>query len=164
MQSAPYSWLSYTIILNRMQGKRDVDVSFHHIFCIQKPASLTTHHVNDVVQNVLYLFYFLELPFYNPFIYNCLFYSIIVHLQVKKYTYLSHCMNRPDIYHSANIGHILFYIKYPIIVVVRHLHEPIFRPFLLLLRFHEHDEHMHLYRQVSNDQQPSFRSHQPIYQ
>ena len=58
----------YKIILNRTQGKHDVGVSFRHIFCKPTQALQTKRHENDVVRNVLYLFYFLELPFYNPFI------------------------------------------------------------------------------------------------
>lgn len=53
-----------------MQDKRDVDVSFRHMFCIHRMALQTMHRVNGVVRCVLYLFYFLALPFYNPFIYN----------------------------------------------------------------------------------------------
>ena len=55
------------IILHRMQDKRDVGVSFRHMICIHHMALQTMHHVNDVMQNVLYLFYFLALPFYYPF-------------------------------------------------------------------------------------------------
>ena len=50
-----------------MQDKRDVDVSFRHMFCIHRMALQTMRHVNDVVHCVLYLFYFLALPFFNPF-------------------------------------------------------------------------------------------------
>ena len=51
-----------------MQGKCDADVSFRHMFCKRHMASLPMHHVNDVVRCVLCLFYFLALPFFNPFI------------------------------------------------------------------------------------------------
>ena len=50
-----------------MQDKRDVDVSFRHMFCIHRMALQTMRHVNDVVHCVLYLFYFLALPFFYPF-------------------------------------------------------------------------------------------------
>ncbi len=51
-----------------MPGKCDVGVSFRHMFCIRHMASQIMHHVNDVVRCVLYLFYFLALPFFYPFI------------------------------------------------------------------------------------------------
>ena len=74
----------YYIILHRMQGKHDVDVSFHRMFCIHRMASQTMHHVNDAVQNVLYLFYFLALPFLYPFYFiTVLFYLNSAHLQEK---------------------------------------------------------------------------------
>ena len=67
-----------------MQDKRDVDVSFRHMFCIHHMALQIMHHVNDVVQNVLYLFYFLALPFFYPFyVITVLFYLFSGHLQEK---------------------------------------------------------------------------------
>ena len=81
----------YYIILHRMQGKHDVDVSFHRMFCIHHMALQTMHHVNDVVQSVLYLFYFLALPFFYPFYFiTVLFYSNHYDLQGKLYV-------RPDL-------------------------------------------------------------------
>lgn len=55
------------IISHHRQGKCDVDVSFHHILCRHHMALQTMRHVNDVVPSVLYLFYFLALPFSYPF-------------------------------------------------------------------------------------------------
>ena len=75
MISMPFLSHIVKIILNHTQGKHDVDVSFRHIFCKHPPASQTKRHVNDVVQNELYLFYFLELPFFKSFLFN-LFNSI----------------------------------------------------------------------------------------
>ena len=67
-----------------MQDKRDVDVSFRHMFCIRHMALQTMHHVNDAVRNVLYWFYFLALPFYYPFYFiTVLFYSNNTDLQAK---------------------------------------------------------------------------------
>ena len=53
----------FYIILHRMQDKRDVDVSFRHMFCKHRMALQIMRHVNGAVRNVLYLFYFLALPF-----------------------------------------------------------------------------------------------------
>ena len=70
-----------------MPHKRDVGVSFHRIPCIRCMALQTMHRVNGAVRCVLYLFYFLALPFYYPFIFSeCLFYSNIPDLQAKVYT------------------------------------------------------------------------------
>jgi hypothetical protein len=67
-----------------MQDIHDVGVSFHHMFCIHHMALQTMRHVNDVVHCVLYLFYFLALPFFYPFLLiTVLFYSISANLQVK---------------------------------------------------------------------------------
>lgn len=73
----------FYIILHRKLGKYGEGAFFRHKFCIRCKASLTKHHVNDAVQNVLCLFYFLVLPFYNPFIYCLLFYSNPAILQGK---------------------------------------------------------------------------------
>jgi hypothetical protein len=51
-----------------MQGKHDVDVSFRHMFYIHRMALQTTRRVNGVVRCVLYLSYFLALPFFILFI------------------------------------------------------------------------------------------------
>ena len=56
--SAIYDQMVGWIILHRMQDKRDVDVSFRHMFCIHRMALQTMHHANDAVRNVLYWFYF----------------------------------------------------------------------------------------------------------
>ncbi len=78
-----------------MQRKYGVDVSFRHKPCIHHMALQTMHHVNDAVRNVLYLFYFLALPFYILFILTVLLYSNHYDLQGKLYV-------RPDL-HWAEI-------------------------------------------------------------
>lgn len=84
MRPAAVSVLDFFIILHHTQDKRDVDVSFHRMFCIRHKALQIMHHVNDVVQSVLYLFYFLALPFFNPFYFlTVLFYSNHYDLQAK---------------------------------------------------------------------------------
>jgi len=70
-----------------MQDKRDVDVSFRHMFCKHRMALQIMRHVNGAVRNVLYLFYFLALPFLYPFyVITVLFYSNSDNLQGKLYT------------------------------------------------------------------------------
>ena len=69
-----------------MPHKRDVGVSFHRKPCIRRMALQTMHHVIGAGRCVIYLFYFLALPFYYPFIFSeCLFYSNIPDLQAKVY-------------------------------------------------------------------------------
>ena len=67
-----------------MQDIHDVDVSFHRMFCIHHMALQTMRRVNGVVHCVLYLFYFLALPFLYPFLFiTVVFYYISAVLQVK---------------------------------------------------------------------------------
>lgn len=69
-----------------MQDKRDVDAFFRHMFYIHRMALQTMRHVNGVVRCVLYLFYFLALPFSYPFlIIAVLLYSNPYDLQGKVY-------------------------------------------------------------------------------
>ncbi len=131
-----------------MQNKRDVDVSFRHMFCIHHKALQTMHRVNDAGHCGLYLFYFLALPFFYPFyVITVLFYSNHYDLQEKVLS--------PGLPPG-------FFIKCPSIAAGHCLHEPIFPLFLLHGQFHEHDGHMPPFQSVSNDQQSSFRLYQPI--
>ena len=67
-----------------MQDKHDVGVSFRRMFCIHRMALQTMRHENDVVRCVLYLFYFLALPFSILFIFiTVLLYSNSANLQAK---------------------------------------------------------------------------------
>ncbi len=135
-----------------MQDKHDVGVSFRHKPCTHHMALQTMHHENGVVHCVLYLFYFLALPFHILFIYSSIFYYNLCILQGKVY---QQCLCYPGALWSKPPS--TNFIIYPTTVVVRHLHVPIFPPFLLFWRFHGHDERMHLFQLESNDQQSNSR-------
>ena len=131
------------IILHHRPGKHDVGVSFRHMFCKRHMALQTMHHGCDVVRCVLYLFYFLELPSFLSFFILCvLFYYNIGLLQAKLA--------------PTDIGSAQICITNPAAVDVRHLHVPIFQPFLRPWQLHEHDGHMHLFQLESVDQQSRF--------
>ena len=130
-----------------MPHKRDVGVSFHRKPCIRRMALQTMHHETGAGRCVIYLFYFLALPFYYPFIFSeCLFYSNNPILQAKVYT-------PPGLYPWGCIR----YFRYPTVAAGYCLHAPTFLPFLLLWQFRVRDGRMHLFQLESNDQQLSFR-------
>ena len=132
-------------ILHRMQDIRDVGVSFRHMFCIHHMALWTMHHGCDVVRRVLYLFYFLALPF------SILFYFFpFILLQYLVFARKS----------LSVVGQV-WVVRYappacifinPTTVDVRHLRVRCVQPFLRPWQFHEHDGHMHRSQLVSNDQ------------
>ena len=130
------------IISHRMQGKCDVDVSFRHMFCKHHMALRTMHHGCDVVRCVLYLFYFLELPFFYPF-----YFTRYILLQSWAFARKTCADGRPP----AQIN-----FTNPATVDVRHLRVPVFPPFLRPWQFREHDGHMHQFRSESVDQQLHF--------
>ena len=134
-----------------MQGKCDVDAFFRHKPCIHHMALQTMHHVNDAVWNVLYLFYFLALPFYNPFIYR-----MVILLKYCRFASKTLIYSQIQVF-DLNLGCVFTRFRYPTTAVEHCLRVPVFQPFLLLWRFHEHDEHMHRSQLESNDQQSSFR-------
>ena len=154
----PNLQLFYSVIIShRMQGIYDVGVFFRHMFCKHRMALQTMHHGCDVVHRVLYLFYFLALPFLILF-----YFMPVILLQYCRFASkkLSHHWRRPIIKQSAPF---LFSTINPTTVDVHHLRVPCVRLFLRPWRFHEHDEHMHLFQLVSNDQQSSFHLYRPIY-
>ena len=94
-----------------MPHKRDVDVFSHHRPCIHCLALQTMHHVSDAGRCVIYLFYFLALPFYYPFIFSeRLFYSNIPDLQAKVYT--SPGFTPRDVMDSLDIQQLLLGIAF----------------------------------------------------
>ena len=128
-----------------MQDIHDVDVSFRHRFCIHRMALQIMHRVNGAARCVLYLFYFLALPFFILFIFiTVLFYSFSGRLQGKLYI----------IWGFAPDDAVFIY---PAIVAGHCLRVPVFLPFLLLWQFRGHDVRMHQFQLESNDQQSSFR-------
>ena len=147
-----------SIIWHHMPDIRGVDVFFHRKPCTLCMASQPVHHVNDAGRCVLYLFYFLALPFDNPF-YLRLAILLKYYVFARK-SFLRKIARRPV---SRHLGNLCTLVRYPTVAVVRYLHGPNVRHVLRLWRFRAHDEHTHPYQSVSDDPQSGFRLYQPVY-
>ena len=69
-----------------MPHKRDVGVSFHRKPCIRRMALQIMHHETGAGRCVIYLFYFLALPFYYPFYFPIAYFIQIIPICKQKFT------------------------------------------------------------------------------